>query len=320
MLAGVELREIRAFLALAEELHFGRAGQRLGVSPSRISQTIRMLETRLGGRLFERSSRRVRLTAAGEQLRDEAGPALGQLEAALRRTGESITGVGGTLRLGMYATTSGGPHLLQIVKAFEARHPECRVTITNTGFERDPLDWLHRKELDVLAMRLPLHDPDITIGPILSTEPRVLALARDHPLANRDSVGLDDLVEYSLSDIPAFPREMMDAFVPPVTPSGTTLRRIPRNFAEVSVELALGKGVHPTVPSFFEHYPHPDITSVPMPDLPPSHTALVWLSANASPKTRAFARAAADVLTAAERSSQRRPAQQSNAPSVETFA
>lgn len=60
MLAGIELRDIRTFLTLAEELHFGRAGERLGVSPSRVSQTIRTLETRIGGRLFERSSRRVR--------------------------------------------------------------------------------------------------------------------------------------------------------------------------------------------------------------------------------------------------------------------
>lgn len=200
----------------------------------------------------------------------------------------------------MYATTSGGPHLLEIVKAFEARHPECRVAITNTGFDRDPIDWLRRDELDVVATRLPLDQPDITVGPILSSEPRVLAVATDHPLAGRASVGLDDLVDYSLSDVPALPREMMDAFVPPVTPSGTRLRRIARNFAEVSVEVALGQGVHPTVPSFFEHYPHPAITSVPMPELPPSQTALVWLSANVSPKTRAFARAAADVLAAAD--------------------
>jgi DNA-binding transcriptional LysR family regulator len=210
-----------------------------------------------------------------------------------------MCGVAGTLRLGMYATMSGGPHLLEIVKTFEARHPHCRVAIANTGMERNPLDWLRRDESDVVATRLPLSDPDVTIGPILSTEPRVLAVAADHPLAGRESVGLDDLADYSVSDVPAFSREMIDAFIPPVTPSGSRLRRVRRNLAELPVDIALGKGVHPTVPSFFEHYPHPGIVAVPMPELPPSQTALVWLSVSESARTRAFARAAGDVLAAA---------------------
>jgi DNA-binding transcriptional LysR family regulator len=65
--SGVELREIRTFLVLAEELHFGRTAERLRVTPSRVSQTIRTLERRVGGRLFDRTSRSVRLTPVGEQ-------------------------------------------------------------------------------------------------------------------------------------------------------------------------------------------------------------------------------------------------------------
>jgi DNA-binding transcriptional LysR family regulator len=65
MRPALELREIRAFLTLAEELHFGRTAERLELTPSRVSQTIRTLETRVGGRLFERTSRRVRLTTTG---------------------------------------------------------------------------------------------------------------------------------------------------------------------------------------------------------------------------------------------------------------
>ncbi|MGH2805599.1 MAG: LysR family transcriptional regulator, partial [Thermoleophilaceae bacterium] len=75
MWESVELRDIRAFLVLADELHFGRTAERLGLTQSRVSQTIRTLEARLGGPLFERTSRRVRLTALGERLRDAAEPA-----------------------------------------------------------------------------------------------------------------------------------------------------------------------------------------------------------------------------------------------------
>src|SRR5215207_8768024 len=102
MWSSVGLREIRAFLTLAEELHYGRTAERLGVTPSRVSQTIRLLETRVGGKLFDRTSRRVRLTPLGERLRDDAAPAYEQLRRAYAAAQEIATGVAGTLRLGMY--------------------------------------------------------------------------------------------------------------------------------------------------------------------------------------------------------------------------
>ena len=75
MWSEVELSEIRVFLGLAEELHFGRTAERLHITPSYASQLIRRLETRLGGRLFDRTSRRVRLTPLGERLLVTLGPA-----------------------------------------------------------------------------------------------------------------------------------------------------------------------------------------------------------------------------------------------------
>ncbi|MGH3765018.1 MAG: LysR family transcriptional regulator [Pseudonocardiaceae bacterium] len=301
MSSAVELREIRTFLALAEELHFGRTADRLGLTPSRVSQTIRTLESRIGGRLFERTSRHVRLTPAGEQLRLSASSAYQALEQAIAVAQETVTGVSGALRLGMYSTCNGGTHLVEIVKTFEARYPACSVVVTNTGFARDQLDWLRHGELDLLAMRLPLHDPTVTIGPILSAEPRVLAVATDHPLAGRESVCIEDLADYTLSDVPTLPREVMDAFIPPRTPSGKRLRRTETHaVAETPVRVALGEIVHPTVPSFLDHYPHPGVISIPIRDMPPSRTALVWLSHTRSAKTRAFARTAHDVLVVHE--------------------
>jgi DNA-binding transcriptional LysR family regulator len=299
MWSAVELREIRAFLVLAEELHFGRTASRLGLTPSRVSQTIRTLETRVGGRLFERTSRRVQLTPAGAQLRRGVSSAYDQLEQALATTHESVTGVSGTLRIGMYSTCNGGPHFIEIAKTFETRHTASSVVVTNTGFARDQLAWLRNGELDMLAMRLPLNASDATIGPILSSEPRVLAVAADHPLATRDSVSIEDLADYTVADVPTLPRELMDAFIPPQTPSGKRLRRTQSHaVAETPIRVALGEIVHPTVPSFLNHYPHPAITSIPIRDMPDSETALIWLSSNSSAKIHAFARAATDVLDA----------------------
>ncbi|MGN6869010.1 MAG: LysR family transcriptional regulator [Solirubrobacteraceae bacterium] len=292
-----DLREIRVFLLLTEELHFARTAERLGLTPARVSQMIRSLEARVGGRLFDRTSRRVRLTPAGEQLRSEIVRPYRELQEVMARARDSATEVRGALRIGVYSLLSGGPHMTDIVRTFKARHPRCLVEFINIGYERSYRDALRNGEFDMLATRLPLTASDITIGPVLSREERVLLVARDDPLARRDSISYDDLADRVVSDVPAFPRDVVDAFIPPVTPGGRTLRRVPNSSAEdTMMRVALGEQVHPTVRSFLDHHSHPGVISVPIHDLPPSETALVWLTANRGPKIDAFARAASDVI------------------------
>jgi DNA-binding transcriptional LysR family regulator len=295
---GIELREIRALLAVAEELHFGRAAERLGLTTSHVSKTIRVLETRVGGRLFDRTSRRVRLTQLGERLAAELQRPYGELQDALRRAREAATGIAGHLRIGTYFSLSWGPQMTEIVRTFNARYPDCEVEFSDTGgFTRNYLEALLAGEVDMLAIRLPLRSPEITIGPVLSREERVLVVAEDDPLAGRDSISYEDIADRVVSDVPAFPREMMDAFIPPVTASGRVLRRVTNESVEATMmRVALGIQVHPTVRSFLDHHTHPGVTSVPIRDLPPSETGLVWLTANRSAKIEAFVRAAEDVL------------------------
>jgi DNA-binding transcriptional LysR family regulator len=296
-----ELREIRVFLAVAQELHFGRAADRLQITPSYVSQIVRTLETRVGGPLFDRTSRRVGLTPTGEQLLNEIAPAYQQLQDALTRAREAATGVAGTLRIGSYFTFNAGPHMTDIVEVFVARHPGCRVEFINTGYQQSYVDLLRDGELEMLATRLPLSDADMTVGPILSREERMLVVARGDPLAERASIVYEDLADRVLTDAHAVPRETMDAFVPPVTPSGRVLKRFHnRDADDIMMRVALGEQVHPTVRSFTNHLSHPGVTAVPIRDLPPSETALVWLTDNHSAKIEAFARAAADVLARTE--------------------
>lgn len=295
--SAVEMRQLRAFLAVADELHFGRAAERLGVTPSYVSQVIRTLEARVGGRLFERTSRRVRLTPVGEQLLAEVTSPYRELQQALSRANQAAVGVAGVLRVGMYTEHLVGRHMVEIVRLFKARYPTAEVVFTNSGLERNYLEVLRAGEVEMLATRLPLSDRDLTLGPILSRERRVLLVAEHDPLAERQSVTLEDFADRAVSDAPALPREMIDALIPPVTPSGTRYRRIAnRSIEEMLMRIALGEQVHPTVSSFLEHHAHPAIVGVPLRELAPSETALVWVTANESPKIRAFARAAADVL------------------------
>lgn len=293
----VDLREIRTFLVLAEELHFGRTAERLHITPSRVSQTIRPLEARVGGRLFDRTSRSVSLTPIGERLRASVSSPYLQLQEAVRASRDAVGAVTGTLRIGMYTESLGGPHLVAIVRSFEAAHPGATVALVSLGLQRNYLDALRGGEVDVLATRLPVVDSDITLGPILTHELRVLLVAVSDPLAHMESVTLEDFADRTVVDSQVLPREMMDALVPPVTPSGRRYRRQEnRSIEEMLMNIATGRLVHPTVPSFLEHHAHPAITSVPILDLPESETALVWSTANASPKVAAFARIAAGVL------------------------
>lgn len=297
MTASFEAQEIRTFLVLAEELHYGRTAQRLLLTPSRVSQIIRRLETRIGGQLFTRTSRKVALSPLGVQLRRESGPAFRRVERALQRAHDAAGGLCGTVRLGMYTPANGGPHLIDIITAFRERYRNCDVAIIDVGLERDPVDWLRSKTIDVLAMRLPVPDLAVTTGPTLSVEDRVLAVSATHPLATREAIDWEDVADYAVSDVETMPRELIDCLAPPSTPSGRTLRRVNNAvFSQILTRVALGELVHPTVRSFADHHRHPGVVFVPIRDLPPSRTALGWIGNPPAPVIGAFIQTAQDVL------------------------
>src|SRR5260370_18295309 len=115
----LELRELRIFLVLADELHFGRTAERLGISRPGVSEAVRVLESRLGVKVFDRTSRRVRLTLAGEELKRSLVAALAALDQALADTSQLARAVRGLLRVGFVLTTE-GPALSRLVAPFQA--------------------------------------------------------------------------------------------------------------------------------------------------------------------------------------------------------
>src|ERR671935_1612248 len=185
MWSAVELRDIRVFLTLAEELHFGHTAERLGLTPSRVSQILRELEAKLGARLVHRTSRRVQLTALGERFRYEVSEPATELGAILERTERAGSEGKAKLRIGTFSGPATGPHILRIVRAFNARHPDCVVDVQQLGQPERPFETLERGEFDMLAMWLPVGHPELVVGPTLTKEPRVLAVSPDHPLAPR---------------------------------------------------------------------------------------------------------------------------------------
>jgi DNA-binding transcriptional LysR family regulator len=295
----VELREVRVFLTLSDHLHFGEAADQLRISHSRVSQILQELEAKLGVRLFDRSSRRVALTPAGAQLRDRVTDPYTELRHVLRETRARAEQVSGELRLGLLFPSSGGPRLQRIIELFERRHPGASVTIRDLRYE-DPFGPLRRGEIDVMACRLPINQPDLTVGPVLASDQRILAVAIDHPLAERESISVEDLADCQAHDAGGkLPREYVDTLIPPRTPRG---RRIPRRHirtpspTQLLAMVARNEVVHPTISSFPDHFRHPGVTFVPISDMPPMNAGLVWRAAAQTAAIRAFAQAAEDAL------------------------
>jgi DNA-binding transcriptional LysR family regulator len=305
MWEAIDLRELRVFLILAEELHFGRTAERLHLTPSRASQSLRELEDKLGAQLFHRTSRRVRLTSFGERVLEEVGPAYGALAQALEHSHTAARGLAGSLRLGLFSAPAEGPHLVRIVDAFRALHPECSVDIAQLSWD-DPLAQLRRGAVDLIACWLPLEQPDLVVGPILTRERRTLAVAPEHPLAQRKSVSFEELADYAVPRLDGWPRELHEELFPTTTPSGRPIPgfRIPigqRNFLEIAHRVARQELVLPTVASA-EPYGAPfDLAYVPITGMAPARSAFVWRRHARDPKLREFIRTARDVLRAAGR-------------------
>ena len=296
----VDLREIRVFLALAEELHFGRAAERLGITQSRVSQSLRELEDKLGEMLLYRTSRRVDLTPAGERFLAEVEPAHAALTDVLKRASDDGGDLEGRVLLGLLTAVHGGPRLIEIIEAFETMHPRCRVEVRGVTL-MNMFDTLRQGDVDLMVTGLPLEQPDLVVGPTLTREPRVLGVACDHPLAERSVVSAEDIADYEVADITTMvPPEVADAYIPGHAPSGRPMKRRRVEHADVSelvTMIARGTLVHPTVPSVGEHVAHPDIRYVPISDLPEWETALVWRRRRPSRRLRAFIAVAEDVLS-----------------------
>jgi DNA-binding transcriptional LysR family regulator len=299
----VELREIKLFLVLAEELHFGRTATRAGLTQSRVSQTLRALERKLGVQLVSRTSRRVTLTAAGERFRDEVAAAVAGLEDVLRSTEESGWRPPEPVRLGVVSAAAVGPRLRSIIAAYEAAHPDSPVQIVGLPF-RDRFGPLRRGEVELVVTHLPLHQPDVATGPVLAQEQPVLAVARNHPLAAREEVSLEDLADHRVGRLDlAAPAELSESLTPETTPSGRAIPRLDLRLHEASeliVAVALGLVVQPVTATFAQTYGHPDVVFVPLRGVAPTRTVLAWRRGDRNRSLREFLRTAQAVLDAPE--------------------
>jgi DNA-binding transcriptional LysR family regulator len=186
----MELRHLRYFVAVAEELHFGRAAQRLGMAQPPLSQQIRRLELEIGVQLLQRTKRRVQLTEAGQAFLEGARGALRQVDRAVEVAQRASRGEVGKLAIGFLGAAAYSL-LPSILIAFRHRYPDVEVKLHELKTS-ELVAALRGGQVQVGFVRLPLQDELLAVEPILREE-LVVALPERHPLASRARISFRDL-------------------------------------------------------------------------------------------------------------------------------
>jgi DNA-binding transcriptional LysR family regulator len=198
----IELRHLRYFLALSEELHFRRAAARLRMTQPPLSQAIQKLEDTIGVVLFERTSRVVTATEAGLVLAEQARKVLASVDVAVAET-RRAGGVGSGLRVGFT------PHLpieqlLQFLRVLRRHDRNVRAEVRH-AVAVEQLQSLRRGELDIGIMPWAANEEKLEFEPLFPGEPLAAFLPSDHPLASRKVLGPAELAQEALV---SFPREL----------------------------------------------------------------------------------------------------------------
>jgi DNA-binding transcriptional LysR family regulator len=202
----VELRRLRYFVAVAEELHFRRAAAKLHLAQPALSQQVRKLELELGVELLHRTKRDVSLTAAGDVLLVEAKRILRQADEAAQAVREAQDGTTGRLRVGHLADSF--PTLVpRAIVRFSSLHPQIKVSLETLDARR-AVDDVRNGRLDVAVVGLPAATSGLAATPI-ATEGAVAAIAERHLLSGRSHLALS-----ALADVPVLvlPRDTNPAF------------------------------------------------------------------------------------------------------------
>lgn len=290
----MELRDIEIFLTVAEELHFGRAAERLHVSAARISQAVKRQERVIGGELFARNSHSVRLTRLGEQLRDELRPLAQGLAQTLERARLAARGKSGTLRVSLFPLNV--HEMRRYWDTFRDRHPQWELRLRMAAFE-DPFAQLRNGDVDVLITWLPVEEPDLIVGPQVFAEPRVLAVASDHALTRWSSVSLEALGDFRHVTIKTAPDYWIDHYVPECTPRGRPIERTVgfSSLEDIFLRTVMGEAVGLFPSHTSRYFARPGLAFLPVRDMDALPYGLVWLAAAENDMVRALARVVSEL-------------------------
>lgn len=293
MTMDVHVRDLRYFVAVAEELHFTRAAERLYVSQPALSKQVRALERQLGVELFRRGPQGVRLTEAGNALLPYARQVLDAWSAGSGALEAARAAARGTLVVGMSTSPGRGGLLPAIRSRFTAAHPDTALRLRQMSWE-DPTAGLADGTADVAFVWLPLPDAGRYAWTVLAEEPRLVALPESHPLATRAEIDFTDLVDEPFLALPSSAGPLRDHWLALEEQGGRT----PRVGAEIAgteetyEALVAGLGICLVATGNAPLITLGGVVTRPVRGLSPSRYALAWRRADAHrPLVRAYAQA-----------------------------
>ncbi|MFF4574347.1 LysR family transcriptional regulator [Streptomyces sp. NPDC001410] len=293
MTMDVHARDLRYFVAVAEELHFTRAAERLYVSQPALSKQIRALERQLGADLLQRDQHGVALTAAGEALLPHARRVLAAWEEGAAAVEAAKAAQRSTLVVGMSTSPGRGGLLPAIRSRFTAAHPEATARLRQVSWE-DPTAGLADGSADVAFVWLPLPDEERYAWTVLAEEPRLVALPDTHPLAARAEIDFADLLDEPFLALPKTAGPLRDYWLALDARAG----RPPRIGAEIAgaeetyEALVAGLGVCLLAEGNAPLITLGGVTTRPIRGIDPSRYALAWRREDEGrPLVRAYAEA-----------------------------
>ena len=291
----IELRLWRQFVVLAEELHFGRAAVRLNMTQPPLTQAIAHLEELLGVKLFDRNTRRVQMTPAGLALVPDARDLLARTQALPAHARSAAGGEVGRLRLG-FVSTVGFLLLPQWVRVFRELYPEISLELIEATGDVQ-LQLLARGEIDAgFMLHSPGFEPPSLSRKLINTEPLILALPEQHPLA---ALAKPKLSKVMVEPLVIFPRRIVPSLHDAIFGLYHAAGRLPRVVQEgIQMQtivnlVSAGLGVA-WVPESVQQFRRPGVVyrnvQLPKPaaKVPVCETSLVWTSNSSSPTLARF--------------------------------
>ncbi|CAO5158121.1 LysR family transcriptional regulator [Frankia sp. AiPs1] len=300
----IHVRDLRYFVAVAEELHFTRAAERLFVSQPALSKQIRLLERRLAVDLFERDRRSVRLTDAGAMLLPHARSVLsawGDADSALAGHRAALA-----LNLVVGMSTSPGRGLLPALRSrFRSRQPAADFELRQVQWD-DPTAGLADGSCDLAFVWLPLPSGRDYASVVIAEEPLLVALWEGHPLAARVELRLADLVDEPFLALPEDAGELRDFWLlTALRPAPPRIGAVVRSAEETYEALVGGVGIVLLAAGNAPLLQRAGVVTRPLVDAPRGQFALSWRRDDQRQVVTDFARACQEVITANEPASGR---------------
>jgi DNA-binding transcriptional LysR family regulator len=284
-------RDLRYFVAVAEDLHFTRAAERLFISQPALSKQIRMLERQLGAPLFDRGRDGARLTPVGEALLPHARRVLAAWDIGWAEVERARSSQRSILVAGMSTSPGRGGLLPAIRSRFTELHPEATVQLRQVGWN-DSTAGLAERAVDVAFVWLPLPDPGRYRWIVVAEEPRLVAMADSHPLAGHDVIEFAELMDEPFLALPPDAGPLRDYWLALDARDG----RLPRIGAEIASTdetyeaLVDGRGVCLVAAGNAPLITLGGVTTRPVHGISPSQLALAWHADDSRPLVLDYAR------------------------------